>query len=310
MSRTSRMLISDEMAVYHVMSRTALNGFPIGDVEKEFLLGLIKRFSSLYFTEILGFCLMGNHFHLLVKMLPGDRYSDEDIKKRLEHFYKDEREVGDGQIPFWREKLSSLSEFMREIKVSFARYYNRRHQRRGYFWGDRFKSLIVEKGETLVNCLAYIDLNPVRAGLVERPEQYRWNSLGYHLQTKNADGFLSTDFGMKEFNVHSEKERIRRYRRYVYETGAVKRPNQAHAGMIDERVIDRERKNNFKISRMDRFIHRTRYFSDSGIIGSKEFVATHYQKFKHLFQSKHEKKPKPINGLDGMYSLKRLSETI
>jgi putative transposase len=310
MPRTSRMLISDEIAVYHVMSRTALNGFPIGDVEKNFLLGLIKRFSSLYFTEILGFCLMGNHFHLLVKMLPDDRYSDEDIKKRLEHFYEHEREVGDGQIPFWREKLSSLSEFMREIKVGFARYYNRRYQRRGYFWGDRFKSLIVEKGETLVNCLAYIDLNPVRAGLVELPEQYRWNSLGYHLQTKNADGFLSTDFGMKEFNVNSEKERIRRYRRYVYETGAVKHPDQAHAGMIDERVLARERNNNFKISRMDRFINRTRYFSDSGIIGSKEFVAFHYQKFKHLFQSKHEKKPKPINGIDGMYSLKRLSKTI
>ena len=66
---------------------------------------------------------------------------------------------------------------MREIKVGFARYYNRRHNRRGYFWGDRFKSVIVDKGETLVNCLAYIDLNPLRAGMVDRPEDYRWNSL-------------------------------------------------------------------------------------------------------------------------------------
>ena len=87
---------------------------------------------------------------------------------------------------------------MREIKVGFARYYNRRHNRRGYFWGDRFKSVIVDKGETLVNCLAYIDLNPLRAGLVDRPEEYRWNSLGYHLQTENKDQFLSTDFGLKE----------------------------------------------------------------------------------------------------------------
>ncbi len=68
-------------------------------------------------------------------------------------------------------------EFMREIKVGFARYYNKRHHRRGYFWGDRFKSVIVDKGETLVNCLAYIDLTPLRAGLVDRPEEYRWNSL-------------------------------------------------------------------------------------------------------------------------------------
>jgi hypothetical protein len=51
---------------------------------------------------------------------------------------------------------------MREIKVNFARFYNRRYNRRGYFWGDRFKSVIVENGETLINCLAYIDLHPVK----------------------------------------------------------------------------------------------------------------------------------------------------
>jgi len=56
--------------------------------------------------------------------------------------------------------------------------------------------------------------------------------------------------------------------------------------------------------------YRTRYFSDSGIIGSKKFVSTNYERFKHFFYSKHEKKPKPIKGLEGMYSLKRLSEVI
>jgi putative transposase len=65
-------------------------------------------------------------------------------------------------MPSLREKLSSLSEFMREINVGFARFYNRRHHRRGYFWGDRFKSVIVENGETLISCLTYIDLHPVK----------------------------------------------------------------------------------------------------------------------------------------------------
>jgi len=117
--------------------------------------------------------------------------------------------------------IADLSEFMREIKVGFARYYNRRHNRRGYFWGDRFKSVIVEKGETLINCLAYIDLNPLRAGLVDRPEEYRWNSLGYHIQTKNKDNFLSLDFGLKEFGGLDAKRRLKRYRRYIYEAGAL-----------------------------------------------------------------------------------------
>ena len=67
---------------------------------------------------------------------------------------------------YQRSNVDFIPDIVREIKVGFARYYNRRHNRRGYIWGDRFKSVIVDKGETLVNCLAYIDLNPLRAGLV------------------------------------------------------------------------------------------------------------------------------------------------
>jgi REP element-mobilizing transposase RayT len=304
------MIISDEKAIYHVMSRTALDGFPLKDTEKDYMLDLIKRFSALYFTEILGFCLMGNHFHILVKMIPENRFTDEEIQKRFEMYYGDSRTFSKDQIPYFREKLSSLCEFVREIKVGFARYYNRRHNRRGYFWGDRFKSVIVDRGETLVNCLAYIDLNPLRAGLVDRPEDYRWNSLGYHLQTQNKDKFLSTDFGLKEFNVKSKKERIRRYRRYVYEAGALDRPDKFQTGVIDPKVVAKEREKDFEISRISRFRCRTRYFTDSGVIGSKEFVSKTYRRFKHHFNSKHEKKPKPIKGLSGVYSLKRLSEVV
>jgi len=310
MPRTQRLIIDDETAVYHIMSRTALDGFPLGDVEKDFMVDLIKRYSKLYLVEILGFCLMGNHFHILVKVLPEYKFSDEEIEKRFVAFYSDERVFADGLVPSLRVKLSNLSEFVREIKVGFARYYNRRHHRRGYFWGDRFKSVIVDKGETLVNCLAYIDLNPLRAGIVSRPEDYRWNSFGYHVQTNNRDNFLSTDFGLKEFNVKSEKERIRRYRRYVYEAGALNRPEKGKTKVIGDKILKKERKREFELSRNDRFRYRTRYFTDSGIIGSKEFVAENYQRFKHLFYSKHEKKPKPVRGLDGMYSLKRLSEMI
>jgi putative transposase len=243
-------------------------------------------------------------------MFPEYKFTDEDIRKRYIEFYGDEGGFAEGRLPYWREKLSNLSEFVRTIKVEFARYYNRRHKRRGYFWGDRFKSVIVDKGETLINCLAYIDLNPLRAGIVNRPEEYRWNSLGYHFQTNNRDHFLSTDFGLKEFNINNKKERIRRYRRYVYEAGAISRPDKMEAKVIDDHVVAKERKKGFEISRVNRFRYRTRYFTDSGIIGSKKFVDANYQRFKHLFYSKHEKKPKPIKGLEGMYSLKRLSEVI
>ncbi|UCD81578.1 MAG: hypothetical protein JSW26_09200 [Desulfobacterales bacterium] len=309
MPRTQRMIIDDQSTVYHVMSRTALDGFPLGDVEKDFMLDLIRRYAALYLVEILGFCLMGNHIHILMRVFPEYKFTDEDILKRYVDFYGDERIFTDDLVPSLRLKLSNLSEFMREIKVGFARFYNRRHHRRGYFWGDRFKSVIVENGETLINCLAYIDLNPLRAGLVKRPEQYRWNSLGYHVQTNNRENFLSTDFGLKEFNVKSKKERIRRYRRYVYEAGALGQPEKANVKIIEAKVLENEHRRDFELSKSDRFRYRTRYFTDSGIIGSKEFVAANYLRFKNLFHSKHEKKPKPIKGLDRMYSLKRLAES-
>ena len=97
---------------------------------------------------------MWNHFYILVRMFPEHKYANEDIQKRYKKFYGDDIIFAAGWIPSLRYKLSSLSEFVKEIKQSFSRYYNKRHHRRGTLWGERFKSLIVENGETLINCLA------------------------------------------------------------------------------------------------------------------------------------------------------------
>ena len=83
MPRIARLVVKGEPAVYHIISRTALPGFVIGDIEKEYLLNLIKRLSQVYFAEVLGFCLMGNHMHLLIRMHPGEEYDDEEIKRRF-----------------------------------------------------------------------------------------------------------------------------------------------------------------------------------------------------------------------------------
>ena len=114
---------------------------------------------------------MGNHFHLLVRMHPGTDYTDDQIKKRYRDYTLCTEEMGltDGQVPFFRAKWEDLSEYVKEIKQVFSRFYNKRHHRKGFFWSERFKSVIVDNGETLINCLAYIDLNPVRAAIVEKP---------------------------------------------------------------------------------------------------------------------------------------------
>ncbi len=276
--------------------------------------------SKIYFTEVFGFSIMGNHFHLLLRILPEKAVSDEEVKKRYTLLYGQDKICMDGQLPFLKHKWTSLSEFGKELKQTFSRFYNKRHGRRGFFWGGRFKSLIVEKGETLINCLAYIDLNPVRAGLVSKPEEYRWNSMGYHVQQNNKGDFLSLDFGLKEFGVLDATERLRLYRRFLYEAGAIKdsewRMVNSEQGTVKRRsrkgiepeTVEKERKKGYRITRTDRFRYRTRYFTDSGIIGSKDFVRQQYLRVKDMFQSDKEKTPKPISGLKGLYSLKRLAE--
>lgn len=160
--------------------------------------------------------------------------------------------------------------------------------------------------------------------MVDRPEDYRWSSIGYHIQTGNKDNFLSLDFGLKEFGpgemrsavtsklhwagVVDTEERLKQYRRYVYEAGALDYPGKGQAQVIDNDIVENERGNDFELKRIRRFRYRTRYFTDSGIFGTKEFVSINYQRFKDVFMSKREKIPKPVSGLDGVYSLKRLTE--
>ncbi len=305
MPRIPRMVVKGEDAIYHVITKSTLSGYVLGDLEKDYLVNLIKWMSKVFFVEVFGYCIMGNHFHLLVRMKNPDDYSDVELKKRLALFFrKDERFVEDGRLPYFRDKFSNLSEYVKEIKQRFSRYYNRANNRQGYFWGDRFKSVLVENGDTLINLLAYIDLNPVRAYMVDKPEDYRWSSIGYHAQTGNKGDFLSMDLGLMGYNDMSDKERFADYREYLYEKGGL---DTEKGASIDEKIIASERNKNYEFTTMDRLRFRTRYFTDSGIIGTKSFVNNYYDMFKVNFGSDKSKTPKRVAGLDGVYSLKRLS---
>ncbi|HEX6565730.1 MAG TPA: hypothetical protein VF020_15675 [Chthoniobacterales bacterium] len=71
-------------------------------------------------------------------------------------------------------RLFDVSIYMKELKGRFAQWYNRRHHRYGVLWAERFKSVLVEEGQALSTVAAYIDLNPLRAGLCEDPKDYRY----------------------------------------------------------------------------------------------------------------------------------------
>ena len=305
MPRIPRILIKGPEVAYHVISRTALEGFVLGPAEKDHLLFLIRWLSSVFFVEVYGFCIMGNHFHLVCRMLSPESFSDEEVLWRVKRYYGDRREIESlppEKIFYWRERLSDLSRFVQEIKQRFSRWYNKRKGRKGYFWGDRFKSVIIERGEALLNCLAYIDLNPVRAGLVERPEDYRWCSLAYYVGTGNKERFLSTDLGIGSFTNKGYEERIRLYREYVYEKGGLIEGQKAK---ISQTILERERRKAYRLNKKELFKYRVRYFTEGLIIGSREFVREIAWQAWEILGLKRERRPKRI-GLPGVYSFRTL----
>ncbi|BCS95863.1 hypothetical protein DSLASN_14950 [Desulfoluna limicola] len=144
MPRIPRMVVTDsgQKAAYHVISRTALDGLPFKKVEKDELVSIIKRFSMVYAVDVLGYAIMGNHIHLLVEVSPGAMLTDEEVRRRFQLLYGKEAEFPEGRLSDYRERFSSLSEHVKDIKQSFSHFYNKRKKRKGTLWGERFKSVI------------------------------------------------------------------------------------------------------------------------------------------------------------------------
>ena len=90
MARIKRLKIEGEEAFYHIISRTVGGEFYLSDLEKEELLEIIRFYSKIFFVKVISYCIMSNHFHLLVKMEPEHFYSEEDVLARYK-FYKREK---------------------------------------------------------------------------------------------------------------------------------------------------------------------------------------------------------------------------
>ena len=305
MPRIPRKLIKGQNHCYHVISRTTGQEFKLGDLEKEHLMKRIKLLSSVYFARVFTFAILSNHFHLLVQMRCGDDVPDEEIERRFRLRYGPKRPFPKAAAAHYRSKWSDLSEYVKEIKQGFAYWYNRKENRRGYFWSERFKSVVVEDGPALLSCMAYIDLNAVRANLVDRPESYRYCGLGYHMGSGNKDHFLSID--VPELSAEDAAP-VEVYRRYVYEVGSVERFDGKRP--IPKAVIQAAEKNDYRVSTALLFRHRSRYFTESVVLGSKDFVRGVYADLRTFLKTKQDRDPTKINGLEGLYSMKRLGKSV
>jgi putative transposase len=141
MSRGRRLLI--ENACYHIFSRgnQKQRTFNKHDDYATFL-RILKKYKRKFNFNLYGYCLMPNHIHLI-------------------------GEFGN---------IKNISKFMHALIMTYTIYFNRRYKKVGHLWQDRFKSKIILKDEYLVDCLNYVETNPVRAKIIERPIEYQWSS--------------------------------------------------------------------------------------------------------------------------------------
>lgn len=156
MPRQPRLFLSQ--SYYHIMTR-GNNRHQVfrSDDDYVYYLDLIKRYKSGYPFDLFHYCLMSNHVHLLIKT----------------------------------KKASEFSVFMKKLNLSYFHHYNKLYGWVGYFWQDRFKSQPVGKDEYFMQCGKYIELNPVRANLVKKPEEYSYSSYNYY--TKGDRNELITE---------------------------------------------------------------------------------------------------------------------
>lgn len=137
---------------YHVIQRgNNRQRIFASDADREAMLDLLAENAQLFDIAIHAYVLMDNHFHLL--LTPG---------------------TGEG-----------LPRMMQAVGRKYVRHFNDLHRRSGTLWEGRYKSALVQTERYLMACMVYLDLNPVRAGLVARPQDYPWSSHGHYAGIRN-----------------------------------------------------------------------------------------------------------------------------
>lgn len=217
MARIPRIKIEDEDTCYHVGARVAgpPKWFPFDDpVARHKLEELIRFYTEAYFREVASFSLMSNHYHVQVRFEAFRQLSRSELEERAALLYPSPEKVL--VIPRdwerFNRRLFDLSELMRNIQGEYAKWYNRNYGRRGSLWAERFNSTVALGSQAIQETLAHIELNPVRANLVERPEDYRSSSAC--LRQIGADDWL-----MPLSELFERPDHMLNYRSLLYYRG-------------------------------------------------------------------------------------------
>jgi putative transposase len=310
---------SDGRGLYHCISRAVHSLFIFrttghGSAEADHFVRLMRGIAAFCGIHVLDYVLMSNHFHLLCEVPEPVALSETEVLERIEAGYGPKRRQAvqkqldryrqqpDGTADIerildrYRKRMFDLSVFIKELKGRFAQWYNQRHGRYGALWAERFKSLLVEGGKALAAVAAYIELNPVRVGLCTDPKDYRY--CGYAEAIGKgcpiARQGIRTILGQPE--TVSWTELSCQYRIHLFVVGSSSRADKPPAfdSATLQKVIEQQEG---ELPFPQRFLCRTKYFSDGVILGSQAFVESHIQRLKEKFSFKRPRTAKPVTDL-------------
>ena len=332
---------------YHVLSRVVERRFAFGPEEKEKFRALMRLQEKFTGCRVVSYCLMCNHFHLLLEVPPMAEggLSDETLLKRLSAIYSEAfvagvaKELADVRAAVYATeggldvalaaihtrftyRMQDLGEFMKGLLQRFTQWFNRVHSRTGRLWEDRFKSLIVEDGVAAKTISAYIDLNPVRAGMVKDPADYRWSSYGEAIGGGSKGNGKTARAGLvRALRAHQGMVAdanlwasgvAQEYRKLLM-TGAVERTEEGvgRDGKAVTRIVrkgiykeeeERQRSRDGEIPLGKMLRCRIRYFTDGAVIGSRGFVNEAFGNARERFGGKRKNGARKLKGAAGSAS--------
>jgi hypothetical protein len=199
----------------------------------------------------------------------------------------------------WAQMLD-LSQFMKLLKQRFSQWFNRVHKRQGTLWEGRFRSTLVEgNSPALATVAAYIDLNPVRAGLVDDPKDYRW--CGY---AEAAASDTSARKGLAAALGIGVDGLLEEYRKLLFRQGE-EREGTDEQGRPLRRGFDRETMlkvlaEGGTLPCSEYLKLRIRYWIDGAVLGSREYVNSVFERHRDRFGPRRTTGARAVRGLSGL----------
>lgn len=322
--RTKRIKVLGRESIYHCMSRTVNGAALFGDREKEMLRKMIWQIAEFSGVQVLTYCVMNNHFHVLVRVPLPENISDGELIRRFSVLYpttsrfqpltaKDVRrilesggEAADRLRAQLLARMTDVSQYMKTLKQRFATWFNQSHDRFGCLWAERFKSVLVQgHGNPLQTIAAYIDLNAVRAGLVDDPKDYRFcgyaEAVAGESSALNGIKFVWFDYFGSALDQPPLKGRgdcvLEAHRMLLFGKGACAKKARQYS-VNREKALQILESSNGRLSRTEMLRCRVRYFTDGKILGTAEFVREAMRGMNLGSQNRRTKAPVQVKGAE------------